>query len=66
MNDHPRESAEDEPRMSRERFEAWADEIGLTNEQRDRVLYVIRREWDRGRASAGKAQYGQKERGSGE
>ena len=43
--------SDDEPRMSDERFAAWVDEIGLTPMQRDRVRYVIDREYERGRVA---------------
>lgn len=46
---HVERATTDDERMTRERFEAWADEIALTDEQRDRVWYVINREWFRGR-----------------
>lgn len=51
----PEQSNEaDEPRMSPQRFEEWADLIGLTEDQRGYVLYVIRREWDRGQRATSK------------
>jgi hypothetical protein len=47
----PDRAQEERERMTDERFAAWANEIGLTPAQADKVRYVIDREYERGVSS---------------